>query len=190
MKYSKTTSKGITLLIAVIITSAALAVGLGVYSLLVGEIKISGTEKQSVSSFFASDSAAECFLYWKYKKDVSGFSAPFAFATTTDDGIGPSNSNTIQCNGTNFEVGGPNASANCAADPVNCAHSGGGYDNLINISFSDDACARLEVRTFYDSSLPNTVRFAELRTYGESAPCGSTLTGTAQRSGTGVRFVF
>ena len=181
--------KGVTLLIAVLISSAALLVGVGVYTLLVGEIRISGSEKDSLSAFYASDSGAECFLYWFFKRADNGFRDNVPFATSTDDGVGPPDSNTIYCNGQTIEVGGTQAWAN-----------GGyvdGYDDVRDVSgnylsFSPNSCTRFDVKTsdYFDPVSRLNTHIAELRTFGESGVCGSVSIETSQRASTNALFGF
>ncbi|MEK9175515.1 MAG: hypothetical protein AAB795_02875 [Patescibacteria group bacterium] len=71
--------KGVTLLLAVLVSSIALSVGIGIFSLLFSEIEISGSAKDSVIAFYAADSGLECALYWELleNKDTS-ISSPFS----------------------------------------------------------------------------------------------------------------
>jgi Tfp pilus assembly protein PilX len=82
--------KGFTLLLALIVSSVVLAVGLGIYSVIIREIELSGLGRESQLAFYAADSGVECVLYWDLKKK--------AISTTT-----PS---TINCIGQSPVVGG------------------------------------------------------------------------------------
>ena len=74
--------KGITLLLAVFVSSLALTLGLGVFTLLFSEVEFSGTAKESLIAFYAADSGIECAIFWDIERD--------AFATT-------SSNSTIEC---------------------------------------------------------------------------------------------
>lgn len=50
--------------------TAALSVGIGVASLVGGEIGLSGTGRDSQFAFYAADFGAECALYWDLKHGV------------------------------------------------------------------------------------------------------------------------
>lgn len=65
-------NNGFTLLFAVITVSIVLAVGLGVYNLLLKEMKFSGFVRESQMAFYAADSGIECIFYWDIKmKSIS-----------------------------------------------------------------------------------------------------------------------
>lgn len=97
--------KGITLLLAMLISSTASLLGLGIFMIVYGELGISGSSKASQIAFYAADSGLECSLYYDViEKTVlatstypySSFPVPFS----------------INCNGSNTTGGytsiGPN----------------------------------------------------------------------------------
>lgn len=90
IKTKKIKTKGVTLLLAILISSVALTLGLGVSVILLGELGLAGTAKESLEAFYAADSGVECALYWDIKQ--------LAFSTTTV--------NSISCAGASFNVGG------------------------------------------------------------------------------------
>lgn len=90
IKTKKIKTKGVTLLLAILISSVALTLGLGVSIILLGELGLAGTAKESLTAFYAADSGVECALYWDIKQ--------LAFATTTV--------NSINCANASFNVGG------------------------------------------------------------------------------------
>ena len=78
--------RGVTLLLAVLVSSIALSVGVGIFSLLFSELEISGSVKDSVSAFYAGDSGLECALYWDFMENKHLLSkSPFA----TDGSVSP-----------------------------------------------------------------------------------------------------
>lgn len=62
--------KGVTLLLAVFISSIALAMSLGIFIIIFGELGISGTAKESMVALYAADSGVECALYWDIKQQA------------------------------------------------------------------------------------------------------------------------
>ncbi len=93
MKYFKNTNnkKGFTLLLAVLITNIILGMSVGISVFIIRELLISSTGRESQKAFFASDSGAECALYWDIKQDA------FEISST----------HVISCAGTSPTVGGP-----------------------------------------------------------------------------------
>lgn len=94
-KNKKNTNKnqkhGFTLLMAMIISSLLLSIGISIYSITLKELILSSHGRNSQFAFYAADTGLECALYWDIKKN--------AFSTTT-----PS---TIECDGKTIEnVGG------------------------------------------------------------------------------------
>ena len=77
------------MLLAIFISSLALALSLGIFTIIFGELGISGTSKESLEAFYAADSGIECALFWDIKQQ--------AFSTST--------SNNISCAGNSFSVG-------------------------------------------------------------------------------------
>ena len=55
---------GFTLLFAVLFVSATLALSLGLSNLIIGQIQLSGSGRDSQFAFYAADSGAECATYW------------------------------------------------------------------------------------------------------------------------------
>jgi len=56
--------RGFALLIAVVLTSVLLSVGLALLDIAYKQITLSSTARQSQYAFYAADSALECALYW------------------------------------------------------------------------------------------------------------------------------
>lgn len=83
--------RGITLLLSVFVSSLSLTLGVGIFTLLFSEIEFSGTAKESLLAFYASDAGIECALFWDIQRN--------AFAT--------SSTSSITCDGDTFTVGGP-----------------------------------------------------------------------------------
>jgi hypothetical protein len=66
--------KGVTLLLAILISSLVLSIGVGVSTLLIEELKFSATAKESLTAFYAADAGIECALYWDFK--IGAFDDP------------------------------------------------------------------------------------------------------------------
>ena len=69
-------NKGIAFLIAVIVSSIALSLGLGIALVFLEELKISNINKDSFAAFFAADSGIDCALYWDIKQNAFPTSTP------------------------------------------------------------------------------------------------------------------
>jgi hypothetical protein len=75
----KMSKNGFTLFIAMIVTGLILGVGFSITNILLKELSLSSTGKESQVAFYAADSAAECAMYWDRKQadgtavDVSPF---------------------------------------------------------------------------------------------------------------------
>lgn len=82
--------KGFSLLFTVLIISIILSLSLGIGSIVLNQIKLSGTGRESQIAFYAADAGIECALYWEIQES--------AFATTT--------TSSINCVEQNFTVGG------------------------------------------------------------------------------------
>lgn len=72
--------RGIALLFTLLITSLLFTISLGVYNLIIGEIALSGTGRESQLAFYAADAGTECALYWDIKHPGLSRSA---FSTST-----------------------------------------------------------------------------------------------------------
>lgn len=67
--------RGFTLLIALILTSVILAVGVALLDIAVKQLQLSSSAKNSQYAFYNADSALECALYWDQKGTGNGRSA-------------------------------------------------------------------------------------------------------------------
>ena len=59
------------MLLAVVITATALAIALGIFSIVYGQIIISRAAKESYLAFYSADTGMECALYYLGRKDSS-----------------------------------------------------------------------------------------------------------------------
>ncbi len=84
--------RGFTLLIAIILSTVVLTVGLALLDVAYKQVILSSTAKQSQAAFYNADSALECALYYDQKKDSFDF-------TVTPDFTALKCSNVLVTNG-------------------------------------------------------------------------------------------
>ena len=75
--------RGFTLLIAVILSTVVLTVGLALLDVAYKQVILSSTAKQSQAAFYNADSALECALYYDQKFDAFDFTSPAASGSIT-----------------------------------------------------------------------------------------------------------
>lgn len=73
--------RGFTLLIAVILSSVTLALGLALLDIAYKQIVLATTAKQSQYAFYNADSGLECALYYDQKQNAFDYTAPVASIT-------------------------------------------------------------------------------------------------------------
>ncbi len=101
MKFKTNKKKGISLVIAMIMTTLLLAISLSIGNIILRQLRITSISTNSQTAFYAADSALECALYWDTATDgtISGSFPQAIFGTTTPTSY-PVGSNPIKC-GTN-----------------------------------------------------------------------------------------
>jgi Tfp pilus assembly protein PilX len=70
--------KGFAMLFAVLVSSVLLSIGLSIFNLMLKEIALSSSGRESQFAFYAADTGIECALYWDFKA-----SSPVMFATSS-----------------------------------------------------------------------------------------------------------
>lgn len=73
-----TNPRGFTLLIAVVLTSVILSVGLALLDVAYKQVTLSSTARYSQYAFYAADSALECALYWDQQLNAFNYGAPLS----------------------------------------------------------------------------------------------------------------
>lgn len=73
--------KGFTLLIAVVLASVALSIGLALLDIAYKQVVLASSAKQSQAAFYAADSALECVLYWDQQQGAFSYATPNASIT-------------------------------------------------------------------------------------------------------------
>jgi len=64
------TRKGFTLLLAVLVSGILLALGLAIYNIVIKDLVLSSSGRESQFAFYAADTGIECTLYWDIKHDA------------------------------------------------------------------------------------------------------------------------
>lgn len=129
---------GFTLLLTVLFVSLFLSIGLGVATLIIGEIGLSGSGRESQFAFYAADSGIECALYWD-KPIINE-----KFATSTGPG-----SNTITCAGNSVLVGGW---VSCVPPCTSSGQSRGGRSSFFLSFGPDKPCVDVTVEKNIDAT--------------------------------------
>lgn len=134
---SKTAPRGFTLLIAVILTSVLLSVGLALLDVAYKQVVLSSTAKQSQTAFYAADSALECALYWDQQQGAFAYGSPSGSISCTGQTFPLSSSITSNVQKTVFSVtcpGGNSAQveiykasggATCSQGKTTCIYANG-----------------------------------------------------------------
>ena len=71
-----THQRGFTILLAALVASLVLSLGISVFSIAQKQLILSSTGRDSQYAFYAADTAAECALYWDVRHDFFGTSTP------------------------------------------------------------------------------------------------------------------
>ena len=76
-------NKGVALLIAVLVSSIALAIGIGIHSIFFREIRIVRNLSPSLIAHYRSEAGAECAQYWwHFSRDVFDITKPSGSTVT------------------------------------------------------------------------------------------------------------
>jgi hypothetical protein len=101
---NKKNKKGFAMLFAVLTASLLVTIGMSIFNVSLKELMISTSVRDSQTSYYASQSAYECFKYWQLF-DTRGAFSPYTFdafgeATLKING----SSMSIECNGVSNEI--------------------------------------------------------------------------------------
>ncbi|OGG73222.1 hypothetical protein A3A38_02410 [Candidatus Kaiserbacteria bacterium RIFCSPLOWO2_01_FULL_53_17] len=80
-------SRGFTILLAALVASLVLTLGISVFSIAQKQVVLSSLGRSSQFAFYTADTAAECALYWDIRHDY--FSSPSPGITPTCAGPDP-----------------------------------------------------------------------------------------------------
>lgn len=115
------THRGFTLLIAVILASVLLTVGIALLDIAYKQVILSSSAKQSQYAFYAADAALECALYYDQRHD--------AFNTN------PNNLTSISCGGFTIPIAPSGSAPRYTTFSIPC--SGGGTQATLRIYKND-----------------------------------------------------
>ena len=76
MRYTSQHNRGFTVLLATLVASIALSLGVAVFSLAQKQVELSRLGRDSQVAFYSADTAAECALFWDRRYDYFATSAP------------------------------------------------------------------------------------------------------------------
>lgn len=71
-------SRGFTLLISVVLSSVALAVGIALLDIAYKQVILASSARQSQTAFYNADTALECALYWDQQQNAFSYATPLA----------------------------------------------------------------------------------------------------------------
>jgi len=131
--------RGVTLYIAIVVTSALLLVSFAIADTTLKQAALASINRDSHIAFFAADTGIECALYW----DLKNASGGSAFSTSS-----PS---TISCNGDSSNVNNQNI------HPVLNLNQNFSGTSTFQINFLPETyCAKVSVGKFYNGGTLNT----------------------------------
>ena len=73
-----TDPRGFTLLIAILMSTVAVTLGVSLIDIAYKQVILASTAKQSQIGFYAADSALECALYWDQKFNAFKYTGPLS----------------------------------------------------------------------------------------------------------------
>lgn len=79
--------RGFTVLLAALVASLVLSLGISVFTVAQKQLVLSSTGKNSQFAFYAADSAVECALYWDMRFQQFSTAAPPALSCSGNDVI-------------------------------------------------------------------------------------------------------
>lgn len=72
----RTDNRGFTLLIAALVASVVLSIGIAIFNIVQKEVLLSALGRDSQFAFYTADSAADCALYWEVRHERFASSSP------------------------------------------------------------------------------------------------------------------
>jgi Tfp pilus assembly protein PilX len=80
-------SRGFTLLIAMVLVSVALAIGLALLDIAYKQVILAAASRQSQVAFYNADTALECALYHDQQENAFSYDAPLAAVTCANTSL-------------------------------------------------------------------------------------------------------
>lgn len=90
-----TPTKGFTLLIAVVLASVSLAIGIALLDVALKQVILASSARQSQVAFYNADAALECALYWDQQQDAFNYSSPLSTITCKNTSISVTSDNSV-----------------------------------------------------------------------------------------------
>src|SRR3989338_4931734 len=75
---------GFALLIAIVVATIVLTIGISIINTALKEVVLASTVRNSLSGFYAADSAIECALYWDNIRGRFGVPSAFVAGSSGD----------------------------------------------------------------------------------------------------------
>ena len=131
-KYVQQQKNGFALLLAIIVSSIVLAIGVSLLQISVNQINLASTARESEIAFQSASAGEECMQYWRYFEPN--------FTTTATQNVAPS----VQCFGASAHSGAKSIRTNFGGTPST------GYTDHFTYEFSlgnksTDACIQVEM---------------------------------------------
>src|SRR3989344_7542730 len=178
-------SRGIALVISVIIVSIVLAVSIGVSNIVSTEISLSNTGRQSQLAFYAADAGVDCAIYWDTVHNGNGMNKNdrSAFAISDEDVGLCGLQNQITCNGYDACVGGTPSCVDINGNPSSCDPVVTLGKSEFTFSLGNGSCVKVIVNRKEDYTNPLLPDIeATIHADGFSSDCNSTSPRVFQRS--------
>jgi hypothetical protein len=152
----KNNQSGFTLLLASLVASLLLTIGLSMFSIAQQQLTLSSIGRDSQYSFYTADTGAECALYWDFRGAFST-STSFSGAKCNGQSIGEP-ANTADPNSTGLFLGGKDFDDTTDAD----------YEfNFEQKIGESQRCIIVSLRKYMKNSAPHT----EIVSRGYNVPC-------------------
>ncbi|MBC7836833.1 hypothetical protein H7X87_03595 [Acetobacteraceae bacterium] len=157
--------RGFTIFFAVLVASLSLSVGLAIYDLLVRELVLSQTVRESQYAIYAADTGIECALYWDSKAPVLNGATSVFGTSSTAGAAGWGSSASPFCTGQNIStlwgsVPPPGSDAN---------HATTTFTMYITAAGANGPCVRVEIGKY---SVPTLRTSVEAHGYNTCATGG------------------
>lgn len=177
MKDQSVKRKGMTLLLAVLVLSIVMAVGLTLLNFIVKQFNITTSARDSVNAVYAADTGIECALLWDIRGHEAGFYGARVFPTSTSLTIGTDQG--INC---------LNVDITRAAFPWSVTQAASAATTTFELDFPNiNACTIVQVAKYQASGRENTTVFSR----GYNVPCNATTTSpNAVERAIQVRYIF
>lgn len=139
------------ILYSILVSTVIITIGLAVLEVMVQQLTLTSTERDSQIAFYAADTAMECALYWDIPQDV------YNFQTGTGAGT--------RCNNFSPTV----TKTSIAGTPKE-------YDFNFDVSLPNNSCAHVLVQKFTYGTAPELLATTTISTRGYNTPYTTSCT--------------